>query len=296
MGIAGNGAVLASPAAPPRTGLIASARELKRLEESTTTDGTRWENGFAWEPENYCSGNGVADPCANATAKTVDSNRAVQTHDPVALWAADKCSTLDRTRDRTGRVRRRLLACQSKLLAGELWNGTGAIAFGFDDNKYLASPDSNVVSDGALAEVNALACLEEALAACSCGRAMIHATPGLMTHWRASNLVERMGNLFVTANDTIVVADAGYTGDGPDGRPAVEGSVWAYGTDLVEVRLGAIDTWPRENDSAEGMDLSPAPDNLLTYRAERLAAATWDGCCHVAVEVDVNVCEDLAAS
>lgn len=294
MGIAGNGPVTASPAAPPRTGLIASARELKRVDEQVNTEGTRWEDGFAWEPENYCSDLGVADPCAILT-REVTSNRAIQTHDPVALWAADKCSTYG-MRDRIGRVRRRLIACQSKQLANEFWNGTGAIEFGFESNKYLASPDSNVVTDGALSEVNALACLEEALATCSCGRAMIHATPGLMTQWMAANVITRVGNVFLTANDTIVIADAGYTGNGPDGQPAASGSVWAYGTDLVEIRLGPIATYPNEDNSAEGMDLTPAADNSLTYWAERLAAATWDGCCHVAVEVDIEVCEDLAAS
>lgn len=294
MGIAGNGAVTASPAAPPRTGLIASARDIDRVDERVTTEGTRWETGFAWEPENYCDDLGVADPCDSLT-REVTSNRAIQQHDPVVLWAADKCSTYG-FRDRLGRVRRRLVACQSKQLAQEFWNGTAAVASGFEHNKYLSDTDANTVSDGALSEVNALACLEEALADCSCGRAMIHATPGLMTQWMAASLLTRIGNLFVTVNDTIVVADAGYTGEGPGGIAPVSGSVWAYGTDLVEVRLGPIETFPREDNSSEGMDMTPAVDNSLTYWAERLAAATWDGCCHVAVEVDINTCADLASS
>jgi hypothetical protein len=39
-----------------------------------------------------------------------------------------------------------------------------------------------------------------------------------------------------------------------------------------------------------------AYDNTLTYRAERLAAAWWDGCCHLAVAFDVDVCDQLEAS
>lgn len=282
--------VLATPSAPPRVGLIASARELNRVEEQVGGQ-SRWGGGFGYEPENYCAGSGVVDPCDSS--KPPDAGLGVIEYDPVLLWAADQCATFDRTRDRQGRARRRLLACQSKLLAGELWTGTVAIASSFP-NKYLASPDANTVSDGALSEVNALACLEEALAACSCTTAMIHATPGLLTQWKAASVVERFGNVFRTANDTIVVADAGYTGSGPDGQPAADGSVWAYGTDVVEVRLDEVMVFP--NADAEAMTLTPSADNTLVYRAERLAAASWDGCCHVAVEVDITVCADLANS
>jgi hypothetical protein len=30
--------------------------------------------------------------------------------------------------------------------------------------------------------------------------------------------------------------------------------------------------------------------------AQRLAAATFDGCCHVAAEIDIDICADLTGS
>lgn len=274
------------PAAAPRVGLIASARTELSLP-------ARWNNGFSYEPEVYCSANGVVDPCS-ATKTFEPDNRDIVTVDPVVLWAGDACTTLG-MRDRQGRARRRLAACQSKLLAGELWEGTVAQASGDVNNKYLASPDANTISLTSLSPSDGLACLEEALAACSCSRSMIHITPGLMTYFARDSLVTRVGDMFVTNNDTIVVADAGYTGTGPEGQPAVTGAVWAYGTDIVNVALDEVQVFPRDDSEAMGQS-GGLYDNTLTYRAERLAAAWWDGCCHVAIAFDIDVCSDLVAS
>lgn len=301
MGIAGNAAVTAPPIAAPRVGLIASARELQRVEESTSSPSddanptARWENGFAWDPENGCGTVGVLDPCENAGTKTVGANPDVRTYDPIGLWAGDACTSRG-VRDREARARRRLIAGQSKALAQELWNGALAIEAGFP-NAYLSDLDaSNTVTEGAVAEANGLACLEEYLAGCSVsGTGAIHVTPALMTHLYAGRLVERFGNVFRTANDTLVIADAGYTGEGPGGTPAGE-TQWAYATDLVYVRLGAIDVFPGTPGEAMGKSGGGEYTNTLTYRAERLAAVTFDGCCHGAAEFDIPICADPATS
>lgn len=282
-------AVSAVPAAPPRTGLITSARSGNDLALPT-----RWAIGFSYEPENYCGANGVVDPCSSDKSFNPD-NRDIVTVDPVVLWAGDGCTTMQ-ARDRAGRARRRLVACQSKLLAGELWEGTATQASTNINNKYLASPAANTVSLDSLAVSDGLACLEQALADCSCSRSMIHVTNGLMVYLARDNLVTRVGDVFVTANDTLVVADAGYTGTGPEGQPAVTGAVWAYGTDYVNVALDEIQVFPREDIEGMGVDGSHHYDNTVTYRAERLAAAWWDGCCHLAVPFDIDVCSDLTAS
>lgn len=276
------------PAAPPRVGLIASARKGDALRLPA-----RWNNGFGYEPENYCGANGVVDPCSSTKTFEPD-NRDIVTVDPVVLWAGDACNTYASARDRAARARRRLEACQSKLLAGELWEGTQATASSFD-NKFLASPDANTVSDTSLSPSDGLACLEQALAACSCSRSMIHVTNGLMVYLARDNLVTRVGDVFVTANDTLVVADAGYTGTGPEGQPSVTGAVWAYGTDIVNVALDEVQVFPKTDIEAMGQT-DGAYDNTLTYRAERLAAAWWDGCCHLAIAFDIDVCSDLEAS
>lgn len=300
MGIAGNAAVLAPQLVAPRTGLLATAREENRVEESTASPSTdanptpRWENGFAWDPESGCDELGIFDPCDLSAGIDVGDNPEIRSYDPVAIFAGDSCTSRG-VRDRPGRARRRLLAGQSKKLAQEFWNGALAIASGFP-NAYLSDLSaSNTVTDGPMAEANALSCLEEGLADCSIsGVGMIHVTPGLMTHLYAGRLVERFGNVFRTANDTLVVADAGYTGEGPGGVAAADGSVWAYATDLVYVRLGAIEALPTSVERG-GMEQTP-PDNSLTYIAQRLAAVTFDGCCHLAAEFDIPICPDLETS
>lgn len=300
MGIAGNAGVIAPQLVAPRTGLLATAREEKRVEESVSSPSSdanptpRWENGFAWDPENGCSDIGIFDPCDLTAGMMPGENPDVRSYDPVAIYAGDGCTSKG-VRDRPGRARRRLVAGQSKKLAQEFWNGTLAVASGFPNAYLSALGASNTVTNGAVAEANGLACLEEGLADCSIsGVGMIHVTPALMTHLYAARLVERFGNVFRTANDTLVVADAGYTGEGPGGVPPTADSQWAYATDLVYVRLGDIEVLPT-SPSRGGMDQDP-PDNSLTYYAQRLAAVTFDGCCHLAAEFDIPMCADLETS
>lgn len=292
MGVAPRTPVTAPQAAAPRVGLIATARVL----QGDTVDAPgRWPGGFAYLPE-ACAAGGTLDPCTPGTI-TVDANDTPDNieYDPVVLWAGDTCSAMDLPRDYQGRARRLLIACQSKHLAAELWKGTQAKAMVAAPNRWLASDEANTVTNGPESVVDGLACLEQALAVCSCGRAMIHATPATMTHWKENGLIERVpatgGFVYVTAMDTLVIGDAGYDGSGPDDQPAVAGSVWAYGTDLVDVRLGDIRTMP--GDVREAVNRST---NVITYWAERYAAATWGGCCHVAAELNVDVCADLAGS
>jgi hypothetical protein len=285
------GLVTAPQAAAPRVGLIAAARVLTGADA-----GPRWQAGFGYLPE-ACSAGGVARRDCATGSLAIDAGDTPDNveFNPIVLWAGDACSVIDLPRDWQGRARRLLVACQSKLLAAELWNGDLAASAGLTANRYLASNDANTVTNGALAEVNALACLEDALAACSCGRSMIHCTPGTAIQWKAHNLIERVpaanGFLYVTPQDTIVVADAGYDGSSPDGNPAVSGSVWAYGTSLVDVRLGDIVVTPDNDTAAVNRSL-----NDFEYRAQRLAAATFDGCCHVAAEIDIDICADLTGS
>lgn len=299
MGIAGNGAIDAPQVAAPRVGLLASANVIEdspepRSDANPTTD---WRLGFSWNPEQVCigDGQGVFNPCGSDT-KDAGDNPEVLLYDPFGVWASDECSGFDISRDRIGRARRRLLACQSKIIAHEFWTGEMADADALP-NRFLASPTANTVTNGSVSEANALACLEEALADCVCGTGMIHVTPGLMTHLAAAQVIQRFGNVFRTANDTIVVADKGYDGSGPDGQPAADGSVWAYGTDIVTVRLSSIDVLPSDDPEDPGsMAMESAPTNTITFIAERLAAVTFDACCHVAAEVNINTCADLVAS
>lgn len=310
------------PASPPTVGLIASAR-------MPDDQGARWQGGFAYAPEN-CAGGGPIDPCytapillldeeiraavnpyynpgnpggadpggsrAGVGSKTLPSNIPVVQFQPIILVAGDTCSPWERDRDYQGRARRLLLADQSRQLAREFWRGDVAQAANARGaawpNRWLAdNANVDVVTSAPATPVDALACLEDALAACSPQRGMIHCTYGTLVHWKLLGGVERVGQQMVTPNNTIVVADAGYDGSGPHGQPPSTGSVWAYATDMVDVRLDEIQVYPDED--AQALDRAA---NTFAFRAERLAAATWAGCCHAAAEINQVLCTHTGGS
>ena len=277
--------VNARPAAPPRVGLLPSVGTTDELE-------ARWEAGFAYAAEN-CVAAGVFDPCGPGTLDP-PANRAMVEADPFAVWAADECSAFGFSeRDWQGRARRLLEACQSKQVERELWRGDLSRADSDINNAFLASADADVIGAPGTSLRDGLACLEQALADCSCGaRGMIHATRQVVTHWQGLGLLRREGSLVLTINDTIVIPGAGYDGSGPPaaaGDPpvaAVTGGVWAYATGIVDVRLSPqIDIVP--GSFAQAFDRST---NTIAFRAERLAAASWDGCCHIAIALDAALC------
>lgn len=284
MGIGPPAVVEARPAAPPRVGLIPSLGGLQAVTDNSTE--LRWGNGLSFNPEG-CDASGTYDPCQAAPNldTAADSDRGVIDAEPFVVWASDKCSTFDGERDWRGRAERALNACVSMQVARELWTGDLSTARGFD-NRFLASQASDVVTSAAATPTAALACLEQGLSQCACGqRGMIHATPQVVTYWAALNLVRREGQWLLTSLDTIVVPDAGYDGSGQYGQSQATGSSWAYATGMVDVRLGPVEVFARE--PAEQVDRTK---NTRLAIAQRLAAVTWDGCCHLAAEMDLNPC------
>lgn len=270
----------ASPVAPPRVGLVASARAVTEPDE-------RWINGFTWAPEN-CSEGVIVDPCDANPSKNISANPDVSTFDPYVIVAGDKCSPFQE-RDYKSRAQRKLLACESKAIEKEFWTGTQAQSSGWTGNRYLASNAADDLSGGsAVTPLEALACLEQYLGDCVCGGVgMIHATRSTVLIWSQYNVLIREGNIITTINGTIVVPGAGYDGSGPDGDAATDGNVWAYATGLVEVRRSAIAVFP--DTMAEALNRMT---NLVEFRVERMAAATWDGCCLGAVLANVPVCSE----
>ena len=281
-------AVNAPPAVPPLLSLLSMADVI----ENNNPD-LRWEAGFSYEPE-ACGGSdstGVDDPC-NVGEQTVVLGPEFVDVEPFLIYAGDSCSTIGAaTRDWKGRARRKLAACESNLIESELWRGTQARLAGWT-NKWLAHPDADDLSPGVpVSALQALACLEQGLAECNCGsQGMIHATPQIVTLWAAQNLIIRDGRQLTTHLGTLVVPGSGYDGSGPAPTEldapvaAANGSVWAYATDIVHVRLGSANVVPSTMDEAVDR-LS----NLATFRAERIVSATWD-CCHLAIAIDADLC------
>lgn len=269
--------VQAPPAVPPVYGLIAAAAVLDNVAEND------WANGWEFQPEACGLGGKLPVACEGTNDDTVGAPGPEDIDgDPIWIYGADRCTTLQRSRDNEGRARRQLAAIESYELADELWNGTVTDAEGLA-NRWLAGPaaDSDTLTSAGVTPVAALGCVTQGLAELLRGApGMVHVTPQLLQHLVADNIITRQGNLWMTAMGHVVVADAGYSGDGPDGTPAGT-TQWIYGTPRLRLRLGAV-------------QLTDTIDRTVNTRlvvAGRLAAIQWDNeCAHVAAEVAVPIC------
>lgn len=276
------------PASPPRFSLVSQAQ---RVVDGDDGQGNRWAGGFVFWPE-VCHANGsvfwqcAGDGGADSSAKTIPSGRPPLVHyTPYTAWVGEQCAPVGGNQAWfIPRATRALAACVSTVIEKELWDGAVATTAAFP-NRYLNMVGSvnNLESNAPLGVISAVAEMEQALAACSCGgQHMIHAQPRTVTHMVAEHLVRADGNRLRTELGTIVVPGGGYSGSGPNGEPTGHANhSWIYGTSMVSVFLGPVTILPRTIDEALNRET-----NLVEYRAERDVAAVWDGCCHIGVKVD----------
>lgn len=304
--LAPNTIVPARLALPPKVGIIATTKALGTLDppnrpplipdEAVTPApafdrqlgaGERWEAGFRFQPENV-SGEAVIGPCSDASM-SAGENLPIVSVVPFAVIAGDTCHSFGwSAHDYVGRSTRLLQASESKQIAHEFWTGTIAQSDGLP-NLYLARTGTHMVNAAAATPANALACLEQGLGDCGTGAAgMIHCTRDTASAWSAALLLQRdpQTGLVTTINGTVVVADAGYPGTSPAGAARSDGHVWAYATsNYVEVRRGAIAVIPGTFSEAMTRD-----SNKIEWRAERMAAASIDGACVMAAEINLPLC------
>jgi hypothetical protein len=119
------------------------------------------------------------------------------------------------------------------------------------------------------------------------------ATAGKLPQPGTGHTVRRHRVLSTLTRGTLIIAGAGYPGTGPAtaGHMTPETNhVWAFGTSVVNYRLGKIRTYP--DSETMGRDLSEGTNrqsNTVEYRAERKAAAVFDPCCVVAVYIDLTL-------
>jgi hypothetical protein len=271
---------------PPRVSLLSSAEEV--------VDGTRWTAGLTFEPYGcgYNGGNTVL--CADAStdpenvSKAFDSEHRVIEVEPFVAFYGDSCSSATfRSRDFVDRATRVFLAAESALIARELWAGEIAAAEGYP-NPYFGDGNADVI--GNLWPTSpGLHQLQRELADRIPTRGMIHATRDVVTSWYEAGAIRREGAILLDAYDNIVVADAGYPGTGPNGEARTDTTAWAFATDLVQVRRdGQVRVLPDPGDYAAAMDRDV---NLIEWRAERIVAAYWSVCAHVAIEIDLCAVE-----
>lgn len=206
-------------AAPPRTGLVASAL--------TPNDNARWQSGMAWRSERCPQAAGF-DPCGTSfeTPGAGPGGDEIHYYRPVAFRVFDECST--RTRDYDPeRVRRQATAVTSWMVARELEQGTISRAnpYNLPDDQADINPDTvnhylaeaaggQIVPGGPHLPHVALGLLEEAARDAQLGMdPVLHIAPRLLP--LVADVLEREGALIRTMTGALVVADAGYTGTGP---------------------------------------------------------------------------------
>lgn len=285
--------VAAPPARAPQYGLIAAAPV---IEDSNAPEAIL--AGWAFTPEGCGNSGKLPILCAGDTTEmgTGIDNGDVIEGDPIWIYAEDRCSSMgSRNRDWMGRARRQLTAVESFELADELWNGTVTASTTPDlENKWLAGSAawSDTLTSSGVTPVAALGCITQGLAETLKGQqGMVHVTPQMLQHLAADSIITKQGNLWVTAMGHIVVADAGYSGDGPGGT-AAGATQWMYGTSMVRVRLGPVEVTPANLDDAK--NLAMALDygvNTLAVYAGRLAGYQMDNdCAFLAAEVALPIC------
>jgi hypothetical protein len=269
--------VTATRAAPPTTGLVASA-------PPAADDGARWESGLAWVPERCGIGYQLVPWCSDTDpAVHQPTTTGAAYYRPVGARFAVSCSTLGGGVD-PERVRRMVEATSPFVVARELWDGAlgqtepFTIRGEIHVNARLADPSAEIVGTGGAELLFALGRLEQAAVEASMGqRVMLHLPVRLTS--RLGDFARRVGADLLTRSDNLVVADAGYPGTGPTGQ-AVGATAWAYASTLAVVRQSRIEV---VDDPAATVDRAV---NTATVWAERMFAATFDPCVHFATQIN----------
>lgn len=288
--------------APPRVSLLASAQEV--------SDNSRWLSGITFEPigcgpfggyNPLCVDGDTPSYLAQKNAPEESVQPAIVEYEPYGLWFADVCSTATfMSRDFVGRAMARYMANESAYMAAELWGGSVATGAGLP-NFFLQNGDAVDAGDGGVwPAVQALGRLQQEVGATGgyYGRYMIHAPRDVASLWYAAGLIRREGTVLLDAYDNIVVADAGYTGDGPDGETRTASTAWVYATDPIQVRRESeVKLLPDRNEVMSGAALDRNV-NLIEWRVERMVAAYPSGCLHMSIETDVcaTECPEIPAS
>lgn len=279
-------------ASAPLMGLVPAAKAAGSL---ITQLEDQWMNGIIYEVESCVTPDTPRDICSPSSfgEATEPSTSEWTPYVVAADWA---CSTFSHNPNELGEhyaaARRRLSATWQTQVERELWLGELAQAKGYP-NRWLAdSTTAAALTSAAVTPIKALACLTGYLAGYSGGQqGMIHATPALVTYWVEAGLVEKQGAvLYTIARGDIVVPGSGYDGSGPEGDPAVDGSVWAYASDIVEVRDGKVDPEDISGNAGRPVEWIDPPNNRIVIRSQKRALASWEGCRLASAEVDIDVC------
>lgn len=263
------------PAAPPASGLVASAAP-----QPPGLDA--WEQGFAWIPERCGASYRLVPWCDEPDGAFNPGAPGAAYGRPVGLEVAERCSTMNGQVDRE-RIRRAAEALTPFAIARELWEGDLTTTDPFQvsgqprTNAHLASAAADIVSAG-VSVLDGFGRLEQAAMEASLGQpVMIHVPIRLLP--RLADTCRHVGQTLITHAGNTLVADAGYPGTGPAGQ-AVDDTLWIYATAPVVVLMSSI-AWIDDSSSVD----HAINDRVVT--GQRLIAAPFDPCVHLAAEITI---------
>jgi hypothetical protein len=241
-----------------------------------------WTRGIQYAPENLSAAiNRAPNDRTTVMDPFTPANEAIVECDPFAIVTHYTCSPFGfQAIDYKGRAQRQNDLATPAAIELEFWDGAIARAAGAP-NLYLTKAGAATILNPTLGTAvtiqNGLSLLQDGLRQGLGGQGMIHCVPGASPSLLN---VRRVGKYMLDEFDNIVVPGVGYSGNGPIGAASATppaGEAWMFATDLVMTRIQPTarvfpDTMSEALD--RGQDSNP---NTVTFRAERLAMAYFDG-------------------
>lgn len=293
--------VVTGPLPVPAQDGLRAARGLGVVENPADPldPGADWVRGFRFR-RTPCKCGTVGNPCNFGDRPAATTSLGFRDVTPFLVRCGRVCTTRGfAAADYAAEAQTLLNAVQYDQIARELWRGDQAKAPDGGGaawpNPYLADDDQpgfvNLVdvfgnpATDSFSPASGLAAMEMALAQCTVGLRVIHAPAAAVVLWGGLNLLRYEGNRTFTATGTMVIADTGYDGSGPDSLGNAAGTYadfWIYGTGPLQLRLDpvvALD--PPQGDFGAAVNRRV---NEITYWAEKRAAIVWD-CCHIGARI-----------
>lgn len=284
---------------PPRYSLLSIIDVVN--EEHRYTEGIEWLPD--WNGDGHISAISATTGSLAAAAASIATIPSKLRSEPFTVWAGETASTLGAfERDYLGRVKRKLANTESYQAALEFWDGAIALAEAHERVPLTAITSDRLTAVGSPVAIGAaFAAIEAGLADELDGQVgMLHCTPQVLSLAYQNECVLNAGTagqpLWKTPMGHTVVADAGYSGNGPGagGENDADGtSQWIMGTDIVRGWLGKMSLNPSEIESVAAISRA---DNDVTIIARRPCILEWNLNVHVTAEVNIGTVDIGGAS
>lgn len=269
--------------APPTDPGGAIGTLLSTFEPQDVTD-PHWELGYQFPTWGACLSAFRWAPSCEPTDKDIGTGSTTVEAVPFTVLAPFRCSTTGTGGDLgeyEAAARQALKFMGGQQVEEELWHGTLAVAEGWPNLALTVGADMvGLSATDAYPWPVALALLQKDMRACL-GDAVgvIHASPALVSLWQMAGAVKEISGVLRDVFGNFVIAGSGYDGSDPDGV-ITSGIEWAYGTGIVDIRIGEVYVL----DPKQSVQRST---NTVELVAEATMSATWDGCCHHAVQASI---------